>query len=99
MSDIRYVIDSETQKWIFGSTYQGNTFFSNWCKYKLGGNPPTPEQLAETERKRVENADAYRLANHLEPSKEYFVVCKKYPYKDAAKQSEWEQKYSKYLEK
>lgn len=81
MSDIRHIIDNETAEWIQGSTYQGNTFFCNWVKYKLGGKPPTPEQLAETERKRMENAEAYRLANPWEPSKEYHEACKKWPLK------------------
>ena len=80
-NDIRYVVDSETDKWIHGLTYQGNTLFCKWVKYKLGGKPPTPEQLAETERKRMENAEAYRLANPREPSKEYHEACKKWPLK------------------
>jgi hypothetical protein len=81
MSDVRYTIDKETSSWTYGSTYHGNTFFGKWVKYKLGGKPPTPEQLAETERKRTENAEAYRLANPWEPSKEYHEACKKWPLK------------------
>jgi hypothetical protein len=96
-NDIRYVVDSVTDKWIHGLTYQGNTLFCKWVKYKLSGNPPTPEQLADTERKRIEKAEEYRKANPREPSKEYFEACKKYPFKDPVKQAEWEQKYSKYL--
>ncbi len=96
-NDIRYVVDSVTDKWIHGLTYQGNTLFCKWVKYKLSGNPPTPEQLADTERKRIEKAEEYRKANPWEPSKEYFEACKKYPFKDPVKQAEWEQKYSKYL--
>ena len=81
MSDVRYTIDRETSSCTYGSTYHGNTFFGKWVKYKLGGKPPTPEQLAETERKRMENAEAYRLANPREPSKEYHEACKKWPLK------------------
>jgi len=93
MSDIHHVINSENDEWILGSTYTGNTFFCNWVKYKLGGKPPTPEQLQESERNRMENAEAYRLAHPHEPSKEYFEACKKYPLLDPVKQAEWEAKY------
>ena len=96
---IIHVIDSEDDNWVYGSTYTGNTFFGNWLKYKGKTNPPTREQLAETERQRIEKAEAYHASNPSEPSKEYFEVCKKYPFKDAIKQAEWEQKYSKYLKK
>jgi hypothetical protein len=82
MSDIRHAIDSEDDKWVYGSTFTGNTFFCNWVKYKLGGSPPTPEQLTEKERKRIEIAEAYRAANPWEPSKEYFEACKKWPIKE-----------------
>jgi hypothetical protein len=79
MSDIRNVTNSEDSKWVYGSTYTGNTLFCNWLKYKLSGNPPTPEQLAETELQRIEKAEAYRKANPWEPSKEYFEATKKWP--------------------
>ena len=77
--EIRHEIISETDFWMIGKTYHNNTYFGEWCKYKKGGNPPTPEQLKETERKRVEKAEAYRLANPTEPSKEYFEAIKKWP--------------------
>lgn len=82
MSDISHVVDNEDDKWVYGSTFTGNTFFCNWVKCKLGGVAPTHEQLEEKERKRIEVAEAYRVANPWEPTKEYFEACKKYPLKE-----------------
>jgi len=78
---IRHDIITENDNWIFGKTFQHNTYFGDWCKYKKGGNPPTPEQLKEIERKRIEIAEEYRKNNPREPSKEYFEACKKWPIK------------------
>jgi hypothetical protein len=80
-NEIVHIIDNETDNWVYGSTYTGNTFFCNWVKYKGYGNPPSPEQLKETERKRIEIAEAYRAANPREPSKEYYEAIKKWPLK------------------
>lgn len=80
--EIRHEIVSEDDSWIIGKTFHKETFFGDWCKYKNGGNPPSPEQLAETERKRIEKADAYRSTNPWEPSKEYYEAIKKWPIKE-----------------
>jgi len=64
MSDIRHEIVSECDLWVFGKTYQENTYFGDWCKYRGSGNPPTAAELNETELKRIEKADAYwRMKN------------------------------------
>lgn len=64
MSDIRHKIVSECDLWVIGKTYQGNTYFGDWCKYKGSGNPPTAAELEENELKRIEKADAYwRMKN------------------------------------
>lgn len=81
MFEFRYEIVEENDTWILGKTFQHNTYFGDWCKYKKAGNPPTPEQLMETERKRIEVAEEYRKNNPWEPSKEYFEACKKWPIK------------------
>jgi hypothetical protein len=57
-------IISEDNSWVLGKTYVNNTYFGDWCRYKKGGNPPTFAELEETERKRIEKADAYwRMKN------------------------------------
>ena len=61
MNKIRHEIVSEDDTWVRGKTYDGDTYVGDWCKYKLGGKPPTAAELEETERKRIEKADAYRL--------------------------------------
>lgn len=81
MKEFRYEVVEENDTWIFGKTYQHNTYFGDWVKYKKEGNPPTDEQLAETEKKRIDKAEEYRYNNPREPSKEYYEACKKWPVK------------------
>lgn len=81
MSEFRYEIVEENDNWVFGKTYQHESYFGDWVKYKRGGNAPSPEQLIETERKRIIVAEEYRNNNPWEPSKEYFEACKKWPLK------------------
>lgn len=57
-----HVVVLETNEWVFGKTYdEGGVFFGNWCRFKGSGKPPTPEELQESEIRRMEAAKALVL--------------------------------------
>ena len=80
--DIKNFVVDEDEKWIYGKTYHGTIYFCDWVKSKQVGRPPTDSELKETENRRIEKADAYRLAHPWVSTPEYFAAIERYPLKE-----------------